>query len=112
MKRTSLAILATLLTMASTTFAATQATNAASVAPTLSVSATVQKAVRLTLSVGATAGINHCNVAAGAGTDYAMDFGTVDALGIAAYHRRNFVRYGVLATAFPECAIDESRSCR
>ena len=90
MKRTSLAILATLLTMASTSFAATQATNAGSVAPTLSVSATVQKAVRLTLSVGATAGINHCNVAAGSGTDYAMDFGTVDALGIAAGNCNNF----------------------
>ncbi|HWC17478.1 MAG TPA: hypothetical protein VG498_10705 [Terriglobales bacterium] len=83
MKRITFAIFATLLLMASTSFAVTSATNASSVSPTLSVSATVQKAVRLTLAVGATGGVSHCAVAAGGGTDYAMDFGTVDALAIA-----------------------------
>lgn len=83
MKRISIAIIATLLTVASTSFAATQAANAATVSPTLNISATIQKAVSLTLATGATAGINHCAVAAGGGPpDYTMSFGTVDALAI------------------------------
>src|SRR5438270_5379003 len=83
MKRIALAITATLFTMASYSFAATQATNATTVAPTLNVSATIQKAVSLTLSVGATAGISHCAVTPNGGSpDYSMDFGTVDALAI------------------------------
>jgi len=83
MKRTTLAIFATLLTMASTSFAATQAANAATVAPTLQISATIQKAVSLTLATGATGGISHCTVTPNGGApDYKMDFGTVDALGI------------------------------
>jgi len=83
MKRITLAIFATLLTMASTAFAATQAAGVATVAPTLNVSATIQKAVSLTLSTGTTGGINHCTVVAGGGSpDYTMNFGTVDALGI------------------------------
>lgn len=81
MKRIFIAIFVTLLTMASTSFAATQAVNTNTVAPTLQVQATVQKAVQLTLSVG-TSTAAHCAVAAGATTDYKMDFGTVDALAI------------------------------
>jgi len=83
MKRLTFAILATLLTMVSTSFAATQAAGAATVAPTLNVSATIQKAVSLTLSTGTTGGVSHCSVVAGGGSpDYTMNFGTVDALGI------------------------------
>ncbi|MBZ5504612.1 MAG: hypothetical protein LAO78_03895 [Acidobacteriia bacterium] len=62
-------------------FAGTTATNTNTVSPTLQISATIQSAVQLTLSTG-TAAVTHCAVTAGAGTDYAMDFGTVDALGI------------------------------
>jgi len=82
MKRMTLAIFAALL-MASTSFAATQAANQANVSPTLNISATVQKAVSLTLATGTTVGVSHCAVVAGGGTpDYTMDFGTVDALAI------------------------------
>ena len=91
MKRTMLAIFATLLTMASTSFAATQAANATTVAPTLQVSATIQKAVSLTLATGTTGGISHCAVAAGGNPpDYTMNFGTVDALGINAGNCNKF----------------------
>ena len=91
MKRTALAILATLLTMASTSFAATSATNATTVAPTLQVQVNVQKAVSLTLATGATGGISHCTVtAAGGNPDYTMNFGTVDALGINAGNCNKF----------------------
>ena len=62
-------------------FAGTTATNTNTVSPTLQISATIQSAVQLTLSTG-TAAVTHCAVTAGAGTDYAMNFGTVDALGI------------------------------
>jgi len=83
MKRMTLAIFAALLTMASTSFAATNATNNNTVAPTLQVQVTVQKAVSLTLLTGTTAGILHCTVTpTGASPDYTMDFGNVDALGI------------------------------
>jgi hypothetical protein len=82
MKFTKLAIFATLLTMASTTFAATSAANVATIAPTMQVKVNIQKAVSLTLATGATAP-THCAVAAGANPpDYTMDFGTVDALAI------------------------------
>jgi hypothetical protein len=47
----------------------------------MTVSATIQKAVSLTLSTG-TSTATHCAVAAGGSSDYAMDFGTVDALAI------------------------------
>jgi hypothetical protein len=80
MKRISLAIFATLLTMAPTSFATTQAANVTTIAPTMTVSATIQKAVSLTLSTGTSAAASHCTVAAG--SDYTMDFGTVDALAI------------------------------
>jgi hypothetical protein len=62
-------------------FAATTATGTNTVAPTLQISATIQSAVQLTLSTG-TAAVTHCVVTAGAGADYAMSFGTVDALAI------------------------------
>ena len=82
MKRMTLAIFAALLT-ASTSFAATQAANTNIVAPTLNVSATIQKAVSLTLATGTTGGINHCAVVpSGGASDYTMSFGTVDALGV------------------------------
>jgi hypothetical protein len=72
-----------LLMMASLSFAATQAANATSVAPTLNISATIQKAVSLTLATGTTGGVSHCTVTPAAGSpDYTMNFGTVDALGI------------------------------
>lgn len=58
--------------------AATSAVNASTVSPTLQVSVTVQKAIALTLSQGATAGA--CNVATA--SDYSISFGNVDALGI------------------------------
>jgi hypothetical protein len=58
--------------------AATDATNASTVSPTLAVSATVQKAIRLTLSQGASG--TACPVTAA--SDYSMTFGNVDALGI------------------------------
>ena len=65
------------LVLAVPSFAATQATGASTVSPTLQVNVTVAKAVRLTLSTG-----TQCAISAGGGTDYTMDFGTVDALAI------------------------------
>jgi len=83
MKRMTLAVFAALLMMASTSFAATQAANNNTVAPTLNVSATIQKAVSLTLATGTTGAISHCAVvASGGASDYTMNFGTVDALGV------------------------------
>ena len=80
-----------MLALATETMAATQAVNTATVAATLQISATVQKAVSLTLSTGTTGGISHCAVNAGAGPpDYTMDFGTVDALGINAGNCNKF----------------------
>jgi len=91
MKRMTLAMFAALLTMASTSFAATQAANTNTVAPTLNVTATIQKAVSLTLATGTTGGINHCTVvASGGASDYTMNFGTVDALGINAGNCNKF----------------------
>ena len=69
--------------------AQTQATNTNKVSPTLQVSANVQKAVQLTLSTGTVAAA-HCAVAAGSGTDYSMNFGTVDGLGINAGNCNRF----------------------
>ena len=83
MKRMTLAIFATLLTMASTTFGATQNTGTNTIAPQLQISVTIQKAVRLTLATG-TAAVTHCAVVANGQTapEFSMNFGTVDALGI------------------------------
>jgi hypothetical protein len=58
--------------------ASTDAVNAATVSPTLQISVTVQKAIRLTLSQGAGASACAVNPAA----DYSLSFGTVDALAI------------------------------
>lgn len=80
MKSAKFAIFVTLLTMASISFAATQATNTNAVSPTLQVNATVVDAVQLTLTQG-TSG-TACALSAGSGTDYQMSFGTVDALAI------------------------------
>ena len=82
MKRMTLAIFATLLTMATTTFAATGAANTNTISPTLSISATVQDAVQLTLTTGTNLAGTSCAISAGAGTDYQMSFGNVDALAI------------------------------
>jgi len=71
-----------MMTLSTVAFAGTTAVNTNTVSPTLQISATIQKAVRLTLSTG-TAAVTHCTVVATGGTpDYTMNFGTVDALGI------------------------------
>ena len=71
-----------MMTLSTAAFAGTQAVNTNTVSPTLQISATIQKAVRLTLSTG-TAAVTHCTVTATGGTpDYTMNFGTVDALGV------------------------------
>jgi hypothetical protein len=70
-----------MMTLSTAAFAGTTATNTNTVSPTLQISATIQSAVQLTLSTG-TAAVTHCAVTVGGSTDYAMSFGTVDALGI------------------------------
>lgn len=70
-----------IVVVAGSALGGTQATNTNTVAPTLQVSANIQSAIRLTLSTG-TAAVTHCAVTTGGSTDYAMNFGTVDALGI------------------------------
>ncbi|HEY6972440.1 MAG TPA: hypothetical protein VJA94_24740 [Candidatus Angelobacter sp.] len=84
-----LTIIMAVLVGATVAHAGTQATNASTVSPTLQVSANVQKAVQLTLSTGTVAAA-HCAVAAGSGTDYSMNFGTVDGLGINAGNCNKF----------------------
>jgi hypothetical protein len=71
---TMLALVVLMLTSVSA-IAATSAANASSISPTLVVNVNVQKAVRLTLATG-----TMCTVSPG--SDYSIDFGTVDALGI------------------------------
>jgi len=78
-----------MMALSTAAFAATTATNSNTVSPTLQISATVQSAVQLTLTTG-TAAVTHCPVTPGAGTDYAMNFGTVDALGINAGNCNKF----------------------
>jgi hypothetical protein len=70
-----------MMALSTAAFAGTTATNTNTVSPTLQISATIQSAVQLTLSTG-TAAVTHCAVTPGGSTDYAMSFGTVDALGI------------------------------
>ena len=85
-----LTIIMAVLVGATVAFAGTQATNTNTVSPTLQVSANVQKAVQLTLSTGTVAAA-HCAVAAGGGgTDYSMNFGNVDGLGINAGNCNKF----------------------
>lgn len=67
-----------LVCAASAASASTDGVNTSTVSPTLQVSVTVQKAIRLTLSQGAAAGACAVNTA----SDYSMTFGSVDALGI------------------------------
>lgn len=79
-----------LMAFSTAAFAATTATNTNTVSPTLQISATIQKAVQLTLSTG-TAAVTHCTVTPTGGTpDYTMDFGTVDALGVNAGNCNKF----------------------
>src|SRR5581483_8928727 len=83
MKKIMVVVAALVLATSTGAFAATQAANATSVAPTLQISATIQKAVSLTLKTGTTGGVSHCTVtAAGGAPDYTMNFGNVDALAI------------------------------
>jgi hypothetical protein len=70
-----------MMALSTAAFAGTTATNTNTVSPTLQISATIQSAVQLTLSTGSVAA-THCAVTVGGSTDYAMSFGTVDALGI------------------------------
>jgi hypothetical protein len=84
-----LTIILAMLIGATVAYAGTQAANTNTVSPTLQVSANVQKAVQLTLSTGTVAAA-HCAVAAGVGTDYSMNFGTVDGLGINAGNCNKF----------------------
>lgn len=72
-----IATLALMLAAAVSAMAGTSANNTNTVSPTLNVSVNVQKAIQLTLGSGA-----GCTVSAGTGTDYSIDFGTVDALAI------------------------------
>jgi len=82
MKKYMLIFALGMMALSTAAFAGTQATNTNTVSPTLQVSATIQKAVRLTLSTG-TAAVTHCAVVNNGGNpDYTMNFGTVDALGI------------------------------
>jgi len=60
--------------------ASTEAVNVATVSPTLQVSVTVVKSIRLSLSQGGGAGACAVNAAA----DYSLSFGSVDALAITA----------------------------
>ena len=83
MKKYSILFVAGLLALSTAAFVGTQAANTNTVSPTLTISATIQKAVQLTLSTGTAAGISHCAVVAGGGPpDYTMNFGNVDALAI------------------------------
>jgi hypothetical protein len=66
-----------LILVAMPAFATTQSTNTNTVTPTAKVNVTVQNAIQLTLATG-----TGCTVTAGGGTDYSMNFGNVDALGI------------------------------
>lgn len=70
-------LIAVIVVASTSAFAGTSATNTNTVSPTLQVTANVQKAIRLTLATG-----TGCTVNAGGSTDYAVDFGTVDALGV------------------------------
>jgi hypothetical protein len=82
MKKYSTILMLGIIALSTAAFAGTQATNTNTVSPTLQISATIQKAVRLTLSTG-TAAVTHCAVVNNGGNpDYTMNFGTVDALGI------------------------------
>ncbi len=67
------------LLLSSTGLAATSATGTNTVAPTLAISVNVQSAVELTLATGAT-GPTPCTI--NTASDYSMDFGNVNGLGV------------------------------
>jgi hypothetical protein len=90
MKKYLMIFAVAMMALSTAAFAATTATNTNTVSPTLQISATIQKAVQLTLSTG-TAAVTHCTVTATGGTpDYTMNFGTVDALGVNAGNCNKF----------------------
>ena len=78
MRRLTLLMVAGFLAAAGSAVASTDGVNVSTVSPTLQVSATVQKTIRLTLSTG-TSGTT-CTVATA--SDYSINFGNIDALGI------------------------------
>jgi type 1 fimbria pilin len=84
-----LVLVLALMALSAAAFAQKTATNTNNVKTTLNVTALVQDAVQLTLSTGTVAAA-HCVVVAGTGTDYKMDFGTVDALAINNGNCNNF----------------------
>lgn len=67
------------LLLSSTGLAATSATGTNTVAPTLAISVNVQSAVELTLTTGTT-GPTPCTI--NTASDYSMDFGNVNGLGV------------------------------
>jgi len=75
--RTATLLIAILILAATPALASTQGTATNTISPTLAVNVTVQSAIQLTLAQN-----TGCAVGAGSGTDYAMNFGNVDALGI------------------------------
>ena len=70
-------VLIVLALLGSYALASTSATNTNTVSPITKITANVQSAIQLTLATG-----TGCAITAGGGTDYAMSFGNVDALGI------------------------------
>src|SRR5260370_21940994 len=78
----NLFVLFAALALTTAAFAGTQAANTNTVSPTLQISATIQKAVQLTLGTGGTAPFHCAPVFVGGTPDYTMNFGNVDALGI------------------------------
>ena len=85
MKKQILVIMAVLLITATAAFGqATGAANTNTTTATLLVNATIVDAVLLTLKTGTLAGINHCAITNNGNPNYAMNFGTVDGLGVSA----------------------------
>jgi hypothetical protein len=82
MKKYSMIFALAMFALSTASFAGTSAANTNTVSPTLTISATIQSAVQLTLNTGTVAAA-HCTPTPGGGTpDYTMAFGNVDALGI------------------------------
>jgi hypothetical protein len=76
----TLVLLVALVLFSVAGFAATFATGTNTVSPTMKVNVTVQSAVQLTLSNGASG--THCIISAGAPEDYSINFGNVNGLGV------------------------------
>jgi hypothetical protein len=82
MRKYLVLFIALLLMSAGALFAANPGTaNTNAYSANLTISATVQDAVLLSLSTGTLAGISHCAIA-GTNPNYTMSFGTVDALAV------------------------------